>query len=85
MGGSFGGDEALFEVEFFPFHEGEIEEICFVGDYEFAWVKMMIPEMDTAPPKRTALSSATMVKVWPNLGGGISPVTGALRGANFFI
>lgn len=65
----------MLEVEFFPFHESEVEEVSFVGDDEFSCIKKMIPEIDTAPPKRTALSSETMVKVWPNLGGGISPVT----------
>ena len=34
----------------------------------------MVPATETAPPKSTALSLATVVKVWPNRGEGISPV-----------
>lgn len=85
MGCSFGWYESLFKIEFFPLHEGKIEEIGFVGYDEFSYIKEMIPAMETAPPKRTALSSATMVSVCPNLGGGISPETWALWAANFFI
>ena len=44
-----------------------------------------VPEIDTAPPKSTALSYETIVKVWPNLGGGMSPVTWALWAEIFFI
>jgi len=36
---------------------------------------LAIPAIETAPPNKTALSYETIVKVWPNLGGGMSPVT----------
>lgn len=45
----------------------------------------IIPEIETAPPKSTALSSDTMVNVWPNLGGGISPETWTFCESIFFI
>ena len=75
----------MLEVQFGPLGCFEIVQKSFISDHEFAWMRGVVPEMETAPPKRTALVVETMVKVCPNLGAGISPVTLTLSTCNFFI
>jgi hypothetical protein len=75
----------MLEVEFGPPGEFEVEEVCLVGDDEPAWVGVVLPAMETAPPKSTALLGETMVKVWPKRGAGISPETLTFSACNFFI
>jgi len=53
----------MLEVDFGPSGEFEVEEVCLVGDDEPAWVGVVLPAMETAPPKSTALLGETMVKV----------------------
>ena len=41
--------------------------------------------METAPPKSTALVAETMVKLWPNLGLGMSPTVRTFSYSSNFI
>lgn len=82
---SFWWYEIVFEVELGPFGQLEIIEIGLVGNDEFAWMGNVLPDIDTAPPKRIALVFEIMVKVCPNLGAGTYPVTFIFSPISFFI
>lgn len=65
----------MLKVEFSPFRSSKIVHEGFIRDDKFSYVRSLLPATETAPPNNTAFLLETIVKVCPNRGLGISPVT----------
>ena len=75
----------MFKVELCPFGSQEVVKISFVSYHEFVLIKLFLLEIETAPPKSTALLLETIVKVCPKRGLGVSPVVLILSTPKLFI
>jgi hypothetical protein len=85
MGCPLWGDKVVFEVEFRPSWELKVVEVGLISNHEFALMKASLPDIETAPPKSTALVLETIVNVCPKRGAGMSPETFTFSTCSFFI